>query len=105
MKRVQVYSYTEFPNHIKTLKQKLIDSIIGFDKPAVSSEPEPDEMTPEMLNVLDRIDQQDVRMQKMFDILKEQSELLKEISRRKQESNQKKKEEAKESSKMGLFGF
>ena len=41
----------------------------------------------------------------MFEILKEQSELLKEINRRRQESEQKKEEEARESSKMSLFGF
>lgn len=45
-------------------------------------------------------------MQKMFDILKEQTEMIKEISRRKREENQMEKDEApKESSMRSLFGF
>ena len=46
------------------------------------------------------------RMQKMFDVLKEQTEMIKEISRRKQEQNEREKDEApKESSMRSLFGF
>lgn len=106
MKRVQVYSHTEFPNQPKTLKQKLIDNIIGFDKPAVSVDEVNDEMSPEMLNVLERIEKQDSKMQKMFDVLKEQTEMIKEITRRKQEQDQREKDEApKESSMRSLFGF
>jgi len=106
MKRVQVYSHTEFPNHPKTLKQKLIDNIVGFDKPAVSVDELSSEMSPEMLNVLDRIEKQDSKMQKMFDVLKEQTAMIKEISRRKQEQNQREKDEVpKESSMRSLFGF
>ena len=42
----------------------------------------------------------------MFDILKEQTEMIKELSRRKQERNQREKDEApKESSMKSLFGF
>ena len=41
----------------------------------------------------------------MYEILKEQSEMLKEMSRRRLESNQKKGEPKAASSKMSLFGF
>jgi len=45
-------------------------------------------------------------MQKMFDVLKEQTDMIKEISRRKQEQNQREKDEVpKESSMRSLFGF
>lgn len=105
MKRVQVYSYSEFPNHPKTLKQKLIDGLVGFDKPQVSIEEEANEMSPEMVKVLERIQKQEEKMQKMYEMMKEQSDLLKEIQSRKIEEEQKKKEETKTSSKIGLFGF
>jgi len=45
-------------------------------------------------------------MQKMFDLLKEQTEMIKEISRRKKQRNQREKDEVpKESSMKSLFGF
>ena len=44
-------------------------------------------------------------MQKMYEMMKEQLDLLKEIQSRKIEEEQKKKEETKTSSKIGLFGF
>ncbi|XP_022786608.1 transient receptor potential cation channel subfamily A member 1-like [Stylophora pistillata] len=105
MKRVQVYSYSEFPNHPKTIKQKLIDGLIGFDKPQVSIEEEADEMSPEMVKVLERIQKQEEKMQKMYEMMKEQSDVLKEIQSRKKDEKQKKKDETKTSSKLGLFGF
>jgi len=79
LKRVQVYSHTEFPNHPKTLKQTLVDGVIGFDKPEVTAEGDTDEISPEIVNVMERLQQQDTKIQKMYDILKEQSEILKEI--------------------------
>ena len=42
----------------------------------------------------------------MFDVLKEQTEMIKEISRREHEQNEREKDEApKESSMRSLFGF
>jgi len=108
LKRVQVYSHTEFPNQPKTLKQKLIDNIIGFDKPSVSVQELSTEVSPGMLNVMDRIDKQDTRMQKMFDILQEQTEMIKEIGRRNEERSQREKDEVPKESgagMMSLFGF
>lgn len=46
------------------------------------------------------------RMQKMFDILQEQTEMIKEISRRNEERSQREKDEVpKESGMRSLFGF
>lgn len=44
-------------------------------------------------------------MQKMYEMMKEQSDLLKEIQSRKIADEQKKKEETNTPSKIGLFGF
>ena len=41
----------------------------------------------------------------MYEIMKEQSELVKEIHRRKKETEQKKEDGTKTSTKMSLFGF
>lgn len=48
------------------------------------------------------------RMQKMFDILQEQTEMIKEISRRNEERSQREKDEVPKESgagMMSLFGF
>lgn len=108
LKRVQVYSHTEFPNQRKTLKQVLVDGLIGFNKPEVAREEgQKDEISPQMLKVVDRIEKQDATIQKMFDILREQSELLKEIRPKILENSGKKEEKKEEGSLISksLFGM
>lgn len=40
---------------------QIVDTIIRFDKPAVEDDGEEEEISPEMMNVLTRIDQQETK--------------------------------------------
>lgn len=106
LEKIQVYDFTEFPNAPKTLKETIVDTMIRFDKPAVEDNGEEEEISPEMMNALTRIDQQETKIQKMFDLLREQSEMLKEIRQTTQENIEISREEAKqeEPATKSLFG-
>ena len=55
-----------FPEHLMCLlfhiyRLQLIDSLVGFDIPEVEVEEESDEMSPQMLRVLERIEKQEAK--------------------------------------------
>lgn len=110
LKHVQVPSYSEYPNHSKTLKQKLVDALISFGKPESTEVEEEEKLSPGMVAIIGRLDEQEQRADKLYDLLKEQSEMLKELNNRGREEAvraEKQAEDKKEdnSGKLGLFRF
>lgn len=104
LEKVQVYDHTEFPNSPRTLKQAVVDSFVRFDKPMVEDEGALEEMSPEMANALTRIQQQDIKIQKMFDLLKEQSEILKDMRQKTQENITREEAIQEQTASRSLFG-
>lgn len=110
LKHVQVPSYSEYPNHPKTLKQKLVDALISFGKPESTEVEEEKELSPGMVQIIGKLNEQEQRADKLYDLLKEQTEMLKELNIRGREEAvraEKKTEDNNktDSGKLGLFGF
>lgn len=110
LKHVQVPSYSEYPNHPKTLKQKLVDALISFGKPESTEVEEEEELSPGMVQIIGKLNEQEQRADKLYDVLKEQTEMLKELNSRGREEAvraEKKTEDNNktDSGKLGLFGF
>ncbi|XP_073259061.1 transient receptor potential cation channel subfamily A member 1-like [Porites lutea] len=97
LKRVQVQGYSEYPNHPKTLKTKLADLFISFGKPETEIVEEEEELSPGMVQVIERLEQQEKRVDKMYDLLREQTDMLKELNQLCRAKEEKQKEEKKES--------
>ncbi|KAL9951427.1 hypothetical protein ACROYT_G044086 [Oculina patagonica] len=109
LKHVQVHSYSEYPNHPKSLKTKLVDGLVSFGKPeSTEVEEEEEALSPGMIQILAKMEQQEKRADKMYDMLKEQAEMLKELNQTSREEGAREREENSEEKKeikLGLFGF
>jgi len=108
LKHVQVHSYSEYPNHAKTLKTKLVELFVSFGKPETEEVEEEEVLSPGMLQIMATLDQQEKRVDKMYDMLKEQTEMIKELNQLNRVKNSEPMEEKKDEfklPKLQLFGF
>ncbi|CAH3028136.1 unnamed protein product, partial [Porites evermanni] len=110
LKRVQVEGYSEFPNHAQSIRAKLFDAFVSFRKPETAEVEEEEELSPGMAKIIGKLDEQEKRVDKMYDMFKEQSdtlkeqrEILKELLNRVKEKS--KKEETTKMPGLQLFGF
>lgn len=80
LRRVQIDKYEEFPNRKSKLQTRLYEKIIGFGK--TESKGEDDGVPPAMAQIIDKMMEQDAKIEEIHTMMKEQSEILKAIGRR-----------------------
>lgn len=100
LKLVQVNSYSEHPNFTKPLKTKVADLFVSFGKPESDSVEEEEDLSPGMQQIIGKLEQQEKRVEKMYNMLKEQTEVIKELNQMYQVNKEEKKEEKKEESRL-----
>ncbi|KAL9951394.1 hypothetical protein ACROYT_G044048 [Oculina patagonica] len=85
-KRAHVKKHVEYPNKNES---KFYEKLLGFSKPEEEKETEevksPSELPPEFRPLLERMEEQDNRIKGIYELLGEQSKLLKAISKQKHE--------------------
>jgi len=80
LRRVQVDKYEEFPNRKSKLQTKLYEKFIGFGK--AETKADDDSIPPVMGHIIDKMMEQDSKIEEIHTMLKEQSKILKAIGQR-----------------------
>ncbi|XP_068726083.1 transient receptor potential cation channel subfamily A member 1-like [Montipora capricornis] len=109
LKRVQVQTYSEYPNTFQNFKTKVVDLFVSFGKAEADEVEEEKEVSPGMQQIIGRLDQQEKRVDKMYNMLKEQTEVIKELNQmyqvKEDGDKEEKKEEQTKTPRLQLFGF
>lgn len=107
LKRVQVHSYADYPNANQSFVAKLVALFVSFGKAEVEEEEGQTEVSPGMQQIIGKLEQQEKRVEKMYEMVKDHTDIIKElnqISRLKQKSKEEKKEESRLPG-FKMFGF
>jgi len=80
LRRVQVDKHEEFPNRKSKLSTKIYEKFIGFGK--AESMGDDDGVPPAMAQIIDKIFEQESKIEDIHEMLKEQSKILKAIGQR-----------------------
>ncbi|CAH3024860.1 unnamed protein product [Porites evermanni] len=81
LRRVQVDKHEEFPNRSSKLQTKIYEKFIGFGK--AESMGDDDGVPPALAQIIDKVLEQDSKIDEMHEMLKEQCKVVKAIGQRK----------------------
>ncbi|XP_032219687.2 transient receptor potential cation channel subfamily A member 1 isoform X2 [Nematostella vectensis] len=80
MRRVQVTEHIEYPNRKVPLRTRLYDKIQGFGQPE-NGEDE-DELPPALAQIVDKMEDQQNKIDEMYTLVKQQAQVLSQLARR-----------------------